>query len=220
MAGSVKFSFSCRGFSKDSSDDDIRQFFEAVGTIVSWKRVPYPGYPSCSVYVNFSQVNSVNDVLSLNGTVPSFNHGFPISVRQQAVLVAQVATALDEIKFSVSMRGLSWKVSEEHVREALNRLAKLHSVKIAAPPSWVVGPILTLFGVRDLRFVLNRMVSQPKMRMPIFLAEKSLRSLHWMGPTPLGITAASYPCAHRCVEDVVRAVEAIASHRRPHSFPA
>ena len=138
MVGTAKFSFSCRGFSSDASDDDIRQYFEAVGTIVSWKRVPTPGYPSCSVYVNFSQVNSVNDVLSLNGTVPSFNKGFPISVRQQAVLVAQVVTALDEIKFSVSMRGLSWKASEEQIREALNKLAKLHSLRINAPPAWVV----------------------------------------------------------------------------------
>jgi hypothetical protein len=138
MAGNVRFSFSCRGFHKGSSDDAIRQFFEAVGTIVSWKRVPTLGYPSDGVYVNFSQVNSVNDVLSLNGTVPSFNKGFVISVRQQAVLVAHVATALDEIKFSVSMRGLAWKVSEEEIREALNGLAKLHSLRIAAPPSWVV----------------------------------------------------------------------------------
>ncbi len=139
MVGAVKFSFSCRGISNDASDDDVRKFFEAVGTVVSWKRVPTPGYPSCAVYVNFSHVNSVNDVLSLNKTIPEFNRGFPISVRQQAVLVAQVANALNEIKFSVSIRGVSWKLQEDQMREVLNSMAKLHSLKLASPPAWVVS---------------------------------------------------------------------------------
>jgi hypothetical protein len=139
MVGAVKFSFSCRGFSNTASDDDIQQFFGAVGTVVSWKRVPAPGYPSCGVYVNFSHVSSVNDVLSLNNTVPAFNGGFPISVRQQAVLVAQVANALNDIKFSVSIRGISWKLGEEHMREVLSGLAKLHSLRISTPPAWVVS---------------------------------------------------------------------------------
>ena len=139
MVGAVKFSFSCRGFSNTASDDDIHQFFGAVGTVVSWKRVPTPGYPSCGVYVNFSHVSSVNDVLSLNKTIPEFNRGFPISVRQQAVLVAQVANALNEIKFSVSIRGVSWKLQEDQMREVLNSMAKLHSLKLASPPAWVVS---------------------------------------------------------------------------------
>ena len=138
MVGTVKFSFSCRGFSNEATDDQIRQFFEAVGTVVSWKRVPAPGFPSCGVYVNYSQVNSVNDVLSLNGVVPPFNGTFPISVRQQNVLVSQVASALNDIKFSVSIRGISLRLSEEQIREELNKLAKLHSLRITPPPPWMV----------------------------------------------------------------------------------
>jgi hypothetical protein len=146
MAGTVKFSFSCRGISNTASDDAIGQFFGAVGTVVSWKRAPpTPGYPSCAVYVNFSHVNSVNDVLSLNNTIPPFNRGFPITVRQQAVLVAQVANSLNDIKFSVSIRGISWDLGEEQLREIFNRFAKLHSVKIATPPAWVVSECIHPF---------------------------------------------------------------------------
>ncbi len=137
MVGTVKFSFSCRGVSNKASDDEIRQYFEAVGTVVSWKRVPAPGFPSCAVYVNYSQVSSLSEVLSLNGSIPPFNGGRPISVRQQDVLVSQVANALNEIKFSVSIRGLSSSLSEEQISEKLNGLAKLPSLRLGTL-SWVV----------------------------------------------------------------------------------
>jgi hypothetical protein len=141
MVGVVKFSFSCRGVSAQATDDEIFNFFQTLGTVVSWRRVPPPpGYPSGAAYVNFSHVNSVNEVLALNGTAPAFNKGVSMSVRQQAVFVAQVANALNEIKFSVSIRGISRNLPEANLREVLTSLAKLHSLKIAdvQATSWKV----------------------------------------------------------------------------------
>ena len=225
MVGAVKFSFSCRGISNDASDDDVRKFFEAVGTVVSWKRVPTPGYPSCAVYVNFSHVSSVNDVLSLNKTIPEFNRGFPISVRQQAVLVAQVANALNEIKFSVSIRGVSWKLQEDQLREVLNSMAKLHSLKLASPPAWVVSDCATCRAFMapphlPLRSDLFRWASLPKMPTPTSLAVRWPTSSLSKGPLPPGISGAGCPYASRFARSPTAPSRQEQQHPRPSNAPS
>ena len=139
MTASVRFSFSCRGISKDVSDDELTSFFNGYGSIVSLKHVPpLTGYKTGMAYVNFSSVLNTSDILALNNSVPSFNKGRPITVRQQEVLVAQVANAISEIRFSVSIRGVTIDASEAQIRETLSDFGKIHSIKMTEVPPWVV----------------------------------------------------------------------------------
>ncbi len=135
MAAAIRFSFSIRGISPEVTEQELNGYFAKIGTVVSIKHIPPSGrIPTASAYVNLGSGNAAA-VLALNGTAPEFNKSMVLSVRQQAGHIAKAAAAVNEIKFSISVRGIHGLATEEDVRAAFSEHGKVHSFKIHNAPA-------------------------------------------------------------------------------------
>ena len=138
MSRAIKSSFSLRGLAGEVTEEHLTQFFIALGCqVASIRMVPARAYPPvpAGAYVNLAG-GDVEKVLAVNGTKPPFNAGLVLSVRKQDAGISRVVAAVNDIVFSISVRGIHWMTPEDVIAEQMGSAlhCKVHSIKVTAPP--------------------------------------------------------------------------------------